>query len=112
MAKKSVSGSLGSRNRSKPAFTPEARENQLISRAMDLAEKQMMEGTASSQVILHFLKLGSSRERLEQKKLERDIAMLEAKKNSLESSQRTEETYAKALEAMRRYSGMESVDDD
>lgn len=96
----------------RPAYTPEARENQLISLAMDAAEKQLIEGTASSQVISHFLKLGSSREKLERLKLEREISMIEAKKNSLESSQRTEELYTAALEAMKRYSGSGMTEDD
>jgi hypothetical protein len=56
--------------RRRPATTPEARENQLISQAVDLAEKQMLEGSASAQVISHFLKLGSSREKLEQERFD------------------------------------------
>lgn len=96
----------------RPALTPEARENQLISLAMDAAERQLIEGTASSQVIAHFLKLGSSRGRLEKAKLERETALLEAKKQSLESSQRTEELYENALKAMKRYSGAMETEDD
>ena len=89
----------------RPALSPEARENQLIAYAVDLAEKQLREGTASSQVITHYLKLGSSKERLEREKLERENELLRAKAENLQSAQRSEEIYMKALQAMRRYSG-------
>ena len=89
----------------RPALTPEARENQLISAAVNLAEKQLLEGTASSQVITHYLKLGSSKERLEKEKLERENELLRARTEALQSAQRVEELYANALDAMRRYNG-------
>lgn len=89
----------------RPALTPEARENQLIAAAVDLAEKQLREGTASSQVITHYLKLGSTKERLEKEKLERENELLRARTEALQSSQRVEELYSNALEAMRRYNG-------
>lgn len=92
-----------------PALTPEARENQLISLASDLAERQMREGTAASQVITHFLKLGTTRERLEQERLHRENLLLSAKVDQLASSKRVEELYEEALQAMRRYSGQEEV---
>lgn len=91
----------------RPATTPEGRENQLISLATDLAERQMMEGTASSQVITHFLKLGTSRERLEQERLERENLLLAAKAEHMASAGRVEELYGKALEAMRSYAGQD-----
>lgn len=91
--------------RTRPAFTPEARENQLIAAATNLAEKQLLDGTASSQVITHYLKLGSSKERLEKEKLERENELLRAKTEALQSAQRVEELYANALDAMRRYNG-------
>ena len=89
----------------RPAMSPEARENQMIAYAVDLAEKQLREGTASSQVITHYLKLGSSKERLEREKLERENELLRAKAESLQSAQRSEEVYREALKAMRTYSG-------
>lgn len=89
----------------KPAISPEARENQLISLAVDLAEKQLLEGTASSQVISHFLKLGSTKERIEKEILEKQKELIEAKTQNLQSAKRIEELYANALEAMRSYSG-------
>lgn len=112
MAKRKATASSDQVRKRRPAYTPDARENQLIALAMDAAEKQLIEGTASSQVIAHFLKLGSSRGRLERAKLERETALLEAKKETLESAQRTEEIYAKALEAMKRYSGSDPSEDD
>lgn len=90
-----------------PAITLEGRENQLVSRAFNLAEKQLRDGTASSQVITHFLKLGSTRERLEQKRLENENLLLSAKVDALASAKKVEELYAEALKAMRTYSGQE-----
>lgn len=88
-----------------PATTPERRENQLVSLAVELAEKQMREGTASSQVITHFLKLASGREELEREKLRSENSLLKAKIEALASAARVEELYAKALTAMRSYAG-------
>jgi len=100
--------SSGTTRKMKPALTPEARENQLIALAVDLAEKQLMEGTASAQVITHFLKMGSDRERLERKKLQEECETLAAKREALESQANSERLYAEALEAMRSYSGLTS----
>ncbi len=91
--------------RRKPATTPEARENEMISLATNLAEEQIRSGTASSQVITHFLKLGSTRERLEQERLDHENALLEVKKTQIESQQRIEELYVDAIKAMRSYAG-------
>ena len=89
----------------RPASTPENRENQLISLAVDLAERQMREGSASSQVITHFLKLGSTREKLEQERLRGENILLAAKAEAIASTARIEELYGKALAAMKAYSG-------
>ena len=83
----------------------ENQENEIIGLAIDLAEKQIREGTASSQVITHYLKLGSQRAKLEAKKLELENKMIEAKTRSIESEERIEKMYQEAIEAMRRYSG-------
>lgn len=97
----------------RPALTPEARENQLISLAVDLAEKQLQEGTASSQVITHYLKLGSTREKLERERLEEENKLLKAKTEAIKSAEKSEEIYLKALKAMSRYSGNGGdIDDD
>ena len=94
----------------RPALDPEARENQLIALAINLAEKQLMEGTASSQVITHYLKLGSTKERIEKEILEKQKDLITAKTEAIQSAKRVEELYANALEAMRTYSGHKSDD--
>lgn len=94
------------RNR-RPASTPEGRENQMVGLAVDLAEQQLTQGTASAQVISHYLKLGSTRERLEQDRLHQENELLKAKVQQLASSQRIEELYEDALNAMRTYAGHE-----
>lgn len=91
--------------RRKIATTPEGRENQMVSKAIDLAEKQIEAGTASSQVITHFLKLGSTRERLEQERLEHENELTRVKIEAIASQQRVEELYKEALSAMRSYAG-------
>lgn len=93
------------KSRRGPASSVESRENQLISLAVDLAEKQLMEGTASSQVITHYLRLGSTKERLEKEALERKVKLLEAKTESLQSAKNSEELYRSAIEAIRSYGG-------
>lgn len=102
---KKTSADTTEQKKSRPALTPEARENQLISLAVDLAEQQLRDGTASSQVITHFLKLGSSREKLEQETLVKNQELIEAKKESLKSAKATEEMYNNALAAMKTYTG-------
>lgn len=89
----------------KPADNPDDRENQMISLAIKLAEQQLLDGTASSQVITHFLKLGASTNRLEKEKLENDIRLLQAKVEALEATKDAGERYAEAIEAMQRYAG-------
>ena len=95
----------------RPALTPEARENQMISLAVDLAEKQLLEGTASSQVITHYLKLGSTKERIEKEILEKQKELISAKTESIQSAKRIEELYTEALNAMRNYNGQGDPDD-
>ena len=87
------------------ALTPEARENQLVSLAVDLAEQQLRDGTASSQVITHYLKLGSTKERLEKEKLEEENKLLKAKTEAMQSQRKSEELFEKAISAMKRYAG-------
>ena len=96
------------KKKQRPATTPEARENQLISLAVDLAEKQLIEGTATSQVITHYLKLGSTKAKLEEDILKKQRDLMEAKTEALKSAKRVEELYADALNAMRHYSGNDS----
>lgn len=96
-----------SRRRGRPATTLEGRENQLISLASDLAERQLANGTASAQVITHFLKLGSTRERLEQQKIQKENLLLSAKVDDMASARRVEELMIDALNAMKTYTGQE-----
>jgi hypothetical protein len=99
---------MGSNRRTRrPARTEENRESQLVSLAIDLAERQLIEGTASSQVITHYLKLGSTREKLEQERLRRENELLTSKVDMMASAKRVEELYGAALDAMRSYSGQE-----
>lgn len=112
MAKTSSSSDAKQHRRLRPALTPEAREMQLISMAFDAAEQQFLAGTASSQVITHFLKLGSEKERLEREKLEEENKLLRAKTKAVESSEEIKALYAEAVKAMQRYSGAEDTDDE
>ena len=106
-----VIGSSSSR-KVRPALTPDARENQMISLAIDLVEKRLIEGTASSQETTHFLKLASSKARLEKAKLEEENKLLRAKTQALESQKNVEKLYADAIAAMRKYSGHDDYEDD
>lgn len=86
-----------------PASSLESRENQLINHAINLAEKQLIEGTASSQVIVHYLKLGTQRERIERDILAKQAKLITAKTDSIETAKTTEELYNKAIDAMKSY---------
>lgn len=92
-------------NERKRATTFEGRENQMVALAVDLAEKQLRAGTASSQVVTHYLKLGTTREQLEQQKLRHENELIQARTGALESAKRVEELYTQALTAMRSYAG-------
>ena len=104
MARARTNGRNNGHRRSS-ARTPEAREDELAAHAYDLAEEQIIAGTASSQVITHFLKAGSRRERMEQERMRHEVELMEVKKQQLEGQKRVEELYVSALEAMRSYSG-------
>lgn len=101
-----------SNNKRRPALTPEARENQLIALAVDLAEKQLIEGTASSQVITHYLKLGSTKERIEKEILEKQKELISAKTEAIKDSKDMKVLYKEALSAMQRYSGRGDAGDE
>lgn len=93
------------------ARTPEARENQLIGLAIDLAEKQLIEGTAPAMVVTHYLKLASSKDRLEREKLQREVELLRAKTEAYEAGRRSDEKYERALRAFSLYSGNATEDE-
>lgn len=88
-----------------PARTPEAREKQMISLATDVAEKQLRDGTASAQVIVHYLRLGTEITRLQRVKLERETALLTAKTDAIESEKERAQKYDEVVAALRKYSG-------
>ena len=96
----------------RPPVSLEAQENLMISLAVQCAEKQLRDGTASSQVITHYLKLGSSKERIEKEILEKQKELIEAKTQNLQSAKRVEELYTNALNAMRHYSGAGGDEDE
>lgn len=93
------------RKRMQPAINPDARENQMISLAIDQAEKMLLEGNAPSQIVVHYLKLATSKERLEKEKLEQENELLRAKTEAIASTKRSEEFYAEALKAFKTYAG-------
>lgn len=91
--------------RGRRPLTPEARENQLIALSMDRAEEQLRDGTASSQIIVHFLKLGTAKAELEKEKIRHENKLLEAKTDALESGKEMKALYEDAIKAMKTYSG-------
>lgn len=111
MAKVKQPKSNPTRKSMRPALTPEARESQLISLATDLAEKQLREGTASSQVVTHFLKLATIKAELEKEKLIEENKLLRAKTEQIKSMKRSEELMEAAIKAFRNYSGQGDADE-
>ena len=105
MAVKQKNARSVTKKKQRPAITPEARENQLISAAYDLVEERILNGTATSQEVCHFLKLGSTKTRLENEILELQKELVSAKTENLKSAKRIEDLYANALNAMRTYGG-------
>ena len=104
VAKKKESESKVAR-KIRPPLTPEAEENQCIHLAMERAKEQLMDGTASSQVIVHFLKLGSSKEKIEKEILERQKELITAKTDQIHSTKQTGDLYADAARSLSIYQG-------
>lgn len=96
----------------RPGLTPEAEENQLIALATNLVKQRLMDGSASSQEVTHFLKLGSSKARLENERLVEENKLLRAKTKALESAEDMKELYAEAIKAMASYQGHGDPEDD
>ena len=96
----------------RPAISPEARENQMISLAVDLVEQRLIDGTASSQETTHYLKLATKETRLKNELLEMQAQLAAAKKEQLQSQKRMEELYADAIKAMKNYSGQGEPDEE
>lgn len=112
MAKEKAADGSKPVRKMRPALTPEAREKQLISLAYDLVEERLRNGTATSQETTHFLKMGSSKERVEKEILEMQKELISAKTEALQSAKRVEELYADAIKAMRKYSGHGDDDEE
>lgn len=110
MASRKEVSDLPGKRRAAPAVDPEARENQLIQLAVDQAERMLIDGRAPTQIVVHYLKLATTKNNLEKEKLRKENILLEAKANAIESAAKSEELYARAIEAMREYSG--SVNND
>lgn len=110
MAKCSVKSSKGGQ-KMRSAIDPENRENQMIALAVNLAEQQLRDGTASSQVITHFLKLGTTKAELEKEKLRRENEVLSAKAKAYQSGEEMKELYENAIKAMRDYAGQGEPDE-
>lgn len=96
----------------RPALTPEGEENQLIALALDQVKEQLLNRTASSQVLTHFLKLASTKEALEKEKLENENKLLLAKVKALEAQEHSDAKYEEVLRALRTYNGQVDYDDD
>lgn len=111
MKKANVASSPSSKRKIRPAINPEAEENQMISLAIDLAKQQLLDGTASSQVITHFLKLGTAKAQLEKEKLEKENKLLAAKTDAIEQSSANNDMYEKAVAAMKNYTGNGDYDE-
>ena len=105
MARQKTQSSSEPAKKMRPALTLEARENQMVALAVDLAEKQLRDGTASAQVITHYLKLGATTAQYEKEQLRLENELLKAKADALKSQERQEELYANAINAMRNYGG-------
>ena len=112
MAKRKPPTYSGEPRKIRPATTPEARENQLISMAYDLVEQRLLDGTATSQETTHFLKMGSIKARLENEKLREENELLKAKTSAIQSEQASAELYAKVIDAIKDYSGKTDEEDE
>lgn len=112
MATQRVNAPQPERTPRRVASTPDGRENQLVNLAVDLAERQLREGTASAQVLSHYLKAGSSREYLEKQRIAMDVELMKAKQEQIASMARIEELYSDAIGAMRAYQGSEVVEQE
>lgn len=112
MARRKAAESATILPKMRPALNPESREGQLISLAMDRVEERIRNDRASSQELVHFLRLGAEKERLEREKLENENLLLQAKVKALEAQTKNEELYGQVIAAMKRYSGHTDDDDD
>ena len=101
-----------SKKKIRPALSPEARENQLISLAVDLVEQRLIGGTASAQETTHFLKLATQKARLEKELLEKQMVLMDVKTEQIRSEQHKEELYEEVINALRKYNGQGDSDEE
>lgn len=106
-----VKNTSSTTRKTRPAISPEGRENQMIALAVDLAEKQLRDGTASSQVITHYLKLGATVAKLDVQLKMKELELMQAKTDNLKSVKRSEELMEEAIKAFRRYNGQGDQDE-
>lgn len=111
MGRARINNQSSGSNLGRPALSIEARENQLISLCVDEAEKRIRDGTASSQLLVHYLKQGTVKAQLEKEKLVQENKLTEAKIKALESAEEIKVLYDAALKAMRTYSGQDEPED-
>lgn len=109
---KTTNSSNTSKAPMRPALTPEARENQLISLAVDLVEQRLRDGTASAQETTHFLKLASRKSKLEAERAEAELELMKAKTQAIHDQADMKTLYKEAIEAMKRYSGHNSSSEE
>lgn len=115
MGRRKATPTSGKKSKSRPATTPEARENQLIALAYDLVEQRLLDGTATAQETTSLIRLGTARARLEAEKLRKETELLSAKAAAVESAQNSEALYADAIKAMKTYTGHDEeaiIDED
>lgn len=113
MGRRKATPTSGVKHKSRPATTPEARENQLISLAYDLVEQRLLDGTATSQETTSLIRLGTSKARLEAEKLKKETELLRAKADAVDAAKHADEMYLAAINAMKTYTGYqeEALDD-
>ncbi len=87
--------------------SPEAIENEMIALAVREVEYRIRTHTASSQELVHYLRMSSEKERLEREKLEAEVELQKVKAAAIESGKHMEELYNNAINAMKLYSGVE-----
>jgi len=100
------------KKRGRPALSPEAVENRLINKTYKAVEERIENGSATAAELIHFLRLGSTKEQLELEKLKKENELLKAKTGAIRSQEETKEMYEKAIRAFGRYSGHQSEEED
>lgn len=112
MAKVKAASSSTASTKTRPALTPEAEENEMISLAVNLVRQRLIDGTASSQETTHYLKQSTAKSRYELELIKAQTAMTIAKKEAMDSQKRSEERYAQAIKAFKTYSGHGADEDE